>query len=68
MLSTVHRTAMNLKEHSLDFEPIPSQQPELSNIARVATRAFQILKKSKFETPIFAGEGFHLGNWEIAKN
>ena len=25
MLSTVHRIAMNLNEHSLDFNPVPSQ-------------------------------------------
>ena len=29
MFSTVHRIAMNLKEHSLDFKPVPSEQPEL---------------------------------------
>ena len=74
MLSTVHRIAMNLKEHSLDFKPVPSQQPELSNIARVATRAFQILKNSNFKTlksfAHFFGAGVlgsYLGDWDAAE-
>ena len=63
---------MNLKEQSLDFKPVASQQPELSNTARVATRAFQILKKSNFKTlksfAQFFWEGSHFGDWEIAEN
>ena len=68
MLSRVHRIAMNLKEHSLDFKPVALQQPELFDTARVTTRAFQILKKSYFKTLRSFGRVSHLGDWEIAEN